>query len=94
MLERARLKNFLTLIIESCHGLSSRVLTNGALALVAVFALIGCASVAPTDRESVVAQGDIPSSDDVRDFEQDDLYRLLVAEIAAQRGELELALDN
>ena len=94
MLERARLKSFLTLIIESCHGLSSRFFTNGALALVAVFSLTGCASVAPADRESVVAQGDISSSDDVRDFEQDDLYRLLVAEIAAQRGELELALDN
>ena len=30
----------------------------------------------------------------VREFEKDDLYQLLVAEIAAQRGELELSVDN
>ena len=79
--------------VRRCAALSRHVV-GVTLTLVAILVASGCASVAQTGTPTVSTSGDSASSEGVREFEKDDLYRLLVAEIAAQRGELDLAVDN
>ena len=99
----------MTTILGGCHPQADMktlptVKPKSLLALLALRSMVGavvlatlgtgCTTVPTTDAPASAGSVDATAADAVREFDPDDLYRLLVAEIAAQRGELQLAVDN
>ena len=94
MLTRACFETSPTRPLETGLAVLPAMIARLALSVIIMAATSGCTSVAYQDEQPADATASYAGDAGVRDFEKDDLYRLLVAEIAAQRGELDVAVDN